>query len=98
VHQIRYENFSESYPKFRSYKIRDAESIQASIFHKDLKGMIEYAETYPKYKNIFLLDESRFSFSRFDIFEEYTEKFTLKDLQDIVKYNCDTQKKTNGMV
>ena len=60
--------------------------------------MISHAENYPKYKNIFLLDESRFSFSRFDIFEEYSEKFTLKDLQDIIKYKCDTQKKKYGLV
>lgn len=60
--------------------------------------MISHAEQYPKYKNIFLLDESRFSFSRFDIFEEYEEKFTLKDLQDIVRYKCDSQKDKNGLV
>jgi hypothetical protein len=31
-----------------------------------------------------MLDESRFSFFRYDMFKTYTETFTLKDLDDIV--------------
>jgi len=92
VYQIRYEHFSENYPKFRAYKIRDAETMQMAVLHKDLRSTIAYAREYPKYKNIFLLDESRFAFSRFDIFQDYDRKFTLTDLQDIIREKCDTHK------
>ncbi|NOZ44041.1 MAG: hypothetical protein GXP45_02690 [bacterium] len=93
MYQIRYEHFSESYPKFRNYKIREGQKISSYIFHKNLKQTIDYASEYPKYKNIFLLDDSRFSFVRFDIFEHFEEKFRLKDLQDIIKQKSDEQER-----
>jgi len=52
--------------------------------HLDLFQAIEKSYNYPKYEHIFMLDESRFSFFRFDIFHEFKEKITLNDVQDII--------------
>jgi len=95
--QLRYENFSESYPKFRSYKIRVGQQIQQYVFHKNLKEVVDYAQDYAKYKHIFLLDESRFHFFRTDIYQDFDEKFTLEDLHKIIKYQCDMQKKKHKL-
>jgi len=91
--QIRYEHYSESYPKFRWYKIRPQQQVQKFIYHKSLSKIIDYAQEYPRYKHIFMLDESRFNFFRFDVFEHFDKKFTLNDLQKIIKYRCDSKKK-----
>lgn len=97
MYQIRYEQFSESYPKFRSYKTRAWAKISSYIFHKKLKEIISYADEYPKYKNIFLLDDNRFSFARFDIFEHFDEKFSLQDLQDIIRQKWNIEKKRHEL-
>ncbi len=97
MYQIWYEHPSESYPKFRGYKMRKWDKITSYVFHKKLKEVISYADEYPKYKNIFLLDDKRFSFSRFDIFTHFDTTFGLKDLQDIIKQKWDTEKKKHGL-
>lgn len=84
MYQIRYEYLSNDYPRFRNYKIYDENEIQHYTMHLDLFQAVEKANDYPKYNHVFLLDESRFSFFRFDIFQEFQEKVTLKDVQDII--------------
>lgn len=81
---IRYEYLSESYPRFRVYKIRDQHQIMQYTLHESFSDIIKHSLEYPKYDHYFMLDESRFSFFRYDMFKTYTETFTLKDLDDIV--------------
>jgi len=52
--------------------------------HLDLFQAAEKSSEYPKYDNVFMLDESRFSFFRFDIFQEFKEKIVLQDVQNII--------------
>jgi len=95
--QIWYEYQSVSYPKFRCFKIRKDQSIQDFVFHKPLKDILRYTAKYPKYHHIFMLDEGSFSFGRFDIFEHFDEKFTIQDLQKLIRYQCDTKKKQHWL-
>ncbi len=97
MQQIWYEHKSESFPKFRNYKLRKEESVQKLIFHKDLKEVITYADAYPKYKHTFMLDEKNFSFFRFDIFEYFEEKFSIQDLKEVINFHCKTQEKKHGL-
>ena len=84
MYHIRYENLSDNYPRFRVYKIYNEEEIQHYTMHLNLFQAIEKSSEYSKYDHIFMLDESRFSFFRFDIFQEFKEKITLKDIQEII--------------
>ena len=93
MYQIWYEQYSPSNSKFRSYKLRKDQQIQQYVFHKNLKEVINYAENYPKYKHIFMLDESRFAFFRIDIFLQQKEKFTIQNLQALIKEKCEDQRK-----
>lgn len=87
--QIRYEHLSESYPRFRVYKIQDWEKIQQYILHENFRTIIDKSLDMPKYDHTFLLDESRFSFFRFDIFIDSQEKFSLQDLHEITQEKMD---------
>jgi len=97
MHQIWYEQYSPSNPKFRAYKLRKNQQIQQLVFHKNLRKIIDYTENYPKYKHIFMLDESRFSFFRIDIFLQQEEKITIQDLQKIIKEKCEDQRKLHHL-
>jgi len=44
-----------------------------------------------------MLDESRFSFFRFDVFQTFEKKFTFQDLKDIIEYKCEMTKKHNDV-
>ena len=44
-----------------------------------------------------MLDESRFSFFRFDIFQTFEKKFTFQDLKDIIEDRCQATKKYNDV-
>lgn len=81
---IRYENLSDNYPRFRVYKIYNEQEMQHYTMHLNLFQAVEKSSEYPKYDHIFMLDESRFSFFRFDIFQEFKEKITLKEVQEII--------------
>jgi len=89
MYQIWYEFFSESYPKFINYKIRQDWVIQKLVFHKNLQEIIWQATEYSQYQHIFLLDEQRFSFSRFDIFKNIERPFTIQDLNSCIKDHWD---------
>lgn len=82
--QIRYEHLSESYPRFRVYKLREWQKIMQYVMHESFDNVVEQSLDYPKYKHYFMLDESRFNFFRFDIFQTFEEKFTIQDLQNII--------------
>jgi hypothetical protein len=82
---IRYEYLSESYPRFRVYKSREQEQILPYILHESFADVVKQSEIYPKYQHYFMLDESRFSFFRFDIMLTKEEKFSLQDLKDIIE-------------
>ncbi|MBU0626335.1 hypothetical protein KKH82_02685, partial [Patescibacteria group bacterium] len=75
---------SETYPRFRVYKIRDDRKIMQYTLHEKFSDIIKQSMDYPSYEHYFMLDESRFSFFRFDIFVDYQETFTLQDLEDII--------------
>jgi hypothetical protein len=44
-----------------------------------------------------MLDESRFSFFRFDVFQKFEKKFTYQDLKDIIEEKCQSTKKHNDV-
>lgn len=83
--QVRYEYLSESYPRFRVYKIQEWEKIQQYILHENFRKIIEKSFDEPRYDHTFLLDESRFSFFRFDIFVDKEDNFTLQELHNITE-------------
>lgn len=86
--QIWSEYYSKENPRFRVYKIREKQ-IQQYYVHESLKDCIKTSSEYPKYEHIFLLDENRFSFFRFDIFQNIEQKITIDDLQKIIKEKQD---------
>jgi len=90
---IRYEHLSESHPSFRVYKIREQEQILQYVLHENLVKISDESREYPKYTHYFMLDESRFSFFRFDVFQKFEKKFTYQDLKDIIEEKCDATKK-----
>jgi len=83
--QVRYEHLSESYPRFRVYKIQEWEKIQQYVLHEDFRKIIDNSLDLPKYDHTFLLDESRFSFFRFDIFVDSQDNFSLQELHKITE-------------
>ncbi|MEI6673308.1 MAG: hypothetical protein WCL02_08635 [bacterium] len=94
---IRYEHLSTSHPSFRVYKIRPSEQILQYTLHENLVKIAEESREYPKYNHYFMLDESRFSFFRFDVFETFEKKFTFHDLKNIIEEKCQTTKKYNNV-
>jgi hypothetical protein len=90
---IRYEYLSESYPRFRVYKSREQEKVLPYVIHESFADVVKQSEMYPKYQHFFMLDESRFAFFRFDVFETREEKFTLADLKNIIDEKTKTTKK-----
>ena len=83
--QIRYEYLSESYPRFWVYRIQEWEQIQQYILHDNFSKILDKTLEYPKQKHVFLLDESRFSFFRFDIFLDNVENFSIQNLHEITE-------------
>ncbi len=94
---IRYEYLSESYPKFRVYKSREQEQILPYVLHEAFSDVIRQSQWYPKYQHYFMLDETRFSFFRFDIYQTVEEKFTLQDLKKIIDEKCQGTKKLHNV-
>lgn len=94
---IWYEHLSESHPSFRVYKIREQEQILQYVLHENLVKITDESREYPKYTHYFMLDESRFSFFRFDIFQKFEKKFTYQDLKDIIEEKCQATKKYNDV-
>lgn len=93
---IRYEYLSQSYPRFRVYKIRDSHQIMQYTLHESFSEIIKQSAIYPKYEHYFMLDESRFSFFRYDIFNTYKDWFTLKDLDDIIAQKLESIQSIGG--
>jgi len=94
---IRYEYLSESYPRFRVYKIRQEHQIMPYIIHENIIQITKQSVDYPKYEHFFMLDESRFSFFRFDIFLSMENWFTYEDLKNIIEEKCKFTKKQNDV-
>lgn len=95
---LRYEYYSESYPRFHVYKLREWQQIQQYILHENFTQILKKSTEYSKYKNIFLLDEKRFSFFRFDVYVNVEEKYTLQTLQKLIeeKINGIKKEKVHG--
>jgi len=83
--QIWYEYLSESYPRFWVYRIEKWKKIQQFYLHEDLSQILEKSQDYKSEKNVFLLDESRFSFFRFDIYLDCPEWFSIQHLHEITE-------------
>ena len=94
---IRYEYLSESYPRFRVYKSRENEKVLPYVIHESFADVVKQSEMYPKYQHFFMLDESRFAFFRFDVYETREEKFTLQDLKKIIDEKTATTKKQHDV-
>lgn len=82
---IRYEYYSESYPRCNVFKLREKTEVQTYTLHESLPNIIRKSREYPKYQHFFLLDESRFSFFRCDVSEEFAEPVTIQTLNTIVQ-------------
>jgi len=63
------------------------------MLHENFANVVKQSEIYPKYQHFFMLDESRFSFFRFDIHLNVEDKFTLPDLKKIIDEKTATTKK-----
>lgn len=95
--QIRYEYLSESYPRFWVYRIQEWEKIQQFFLHDKFSKILDKTLEYPKQKHVFLLDESRFSFFRFDIFLDTKKNITIQDLQDLIDKKIDLIEHEHGV-
>lgn len=87
--KVRYEYLSESYPRFGVYKIQEWEKIQQHILHDNFSKIIDRSFDEEKIQHTFLLDESRFSFFRFDIFLDIEDNFSIQKLQEITQDKMD---------
>ena len=87
--KVRYEYFSESYPRFGVYKIQEWEKIQQHILHEWFSKIVDKSFDDKKSQHTFLLDETRFSFFRFDIFLDLEDNFSIQQLHDITKEKMD---------
>lgn len=67
------------------------------IIHENLIQITKQSVEYPKYEHFFMLDESRFSFFRFDIFLSMENWFTYEDLKNIIEEKCKFTKKQNDV-
>ena len=85
MHYIRYEYFSEVYPRCNVFRLRENAELQTYTLHESFPNIIKQSNEYPKYDHFFLLDESRFSFFRSDIFQEFSEPVTIQTLNDIIQ-------------
>jgi hypothetical protein len=94
---IRYEYLSESYPRFRVYKSRENEKVLPYVIHESFSDVVRQSEIYPKYQHFFMLDESRFAFFRFDVYETKAEKFTLQDLKQVIDEKTASTKKQHNV-
>lgn len=94
---IWYEYLSEAYPRFRVYKIREWHQIMPYVLHENLIQIGKQSSEYPKYEHYFMLDESRFWFFRFDIFQTCESGFTYEDLKNIIDEKCKFTKKQNDV-
>jgi hypothetical protein len=84
MYQIRYENLSDNYPRFRLYKIYNQDEMQHYTMHLNLFDAVEKSLEYPKYEHIFMLDESRFSFLDLIFSKKFKEKISIQDIQEII--------------
>jgi hypothetical protein len=53
--------------------------------HEDLSSIAKQSRDYPKYDHFFLLDESRFSFFRCDINQNFEEEISIHTLNELTK-------------
>ncbi|HBB03640.1 TPA: hypothetical protein DCZ39_01890 [Patescibacteria group bacterium] len=67
------------------------------ILHENLEKIANESRDYPKYTHYFMLDESRFSFFRFDVFQTFDKKFTIQDLNTIIEEKSQATKKHNDV-
>jgi hypothetical protein len=79
------------------YKLREKEQIQQYVLHENLTKIVDQSYQYPKYDHIFMLDESRFDFFRFDMYDHFDEAFTLQNLQDMISQKCEKIKKQRSI-
>lgn len=78
------------------YKIREDKQIMQYTLHESFSDIIRQSHDYPKYDHYFMLDESRFSFFRFDIIKYYQDTFTLKDLDEIIAAKMEEIRSVGG--
>ena len=67
------------------------------MLHENLVKIANESREYPKYTHYFMLDEHRFSFFRFDVFQKFEKKFTFQDLKTIIEEKCQATKKHNDV-
>jgi len=82
---------------FRVYKIREQEQILQYMLHENLVNITDESREYPKYHHYFMLDESRFSFFRFDIFQKFETTFNFQDLKTIIEDRSQSTKNHNDV-
>jgi hypothetical protein len=58
--------------------------------HECFSKIVDKSFDNTKTQNTFLLDESRFSFFRFDIFLEIEDSFSIQKLQEITQEKMDS--------
>lgn len=90
---VRQENYDPKYPKFLVLKAQKGFGIQNYILYENLATIIENTTNYPKYQHIFLLDDQRFNFFSFEVEQEFTEKVTLQEIQEIINQKIDIANK-----
>lgn len=97
MNYLRYEYLSESFPRCNVFKLREQMELQTYTLHESLPNIIRKSRQYPKYKHFFLLDESRFSFFRCDISENFVEPVTIQSLNILIQNKIKETRSTHNI-
>ena len=84
-----HEAYDKNHPKFSVVKFQDKLGLQQYDRYEKLDKIISDSLEYQNYDHYFLLDDSRFHYFRFDIFEEANEPLKMADLDRIVNERLD---------
>ncbi len=84
-----HEAYDKNHPKFSVVKFQDKLGLQQYDRYEKLDKIIADSLEYQNYDHYFLLDDSRFHYFRFDIFEEVNEPLKIVDLDRIVNERLD---------
>ena len=81
---LRQESYDAKYPKVRVIKEQKNFGLQQYVLYDPLETIIEQSSQYPKYQQIFLLEDQRFQFFYFEITKDVEVTITYQDVQKLI--------------
>ncbi len=83
MYHIVYEFPSSSHPSFRHIKVTPRK-VQIATIHQDIHETLKWFREQKEEEIFLLLDESRFSFYRFDVHQDVDKPFSIHDLNNCI--------------